>query len=118
MIAEVNWFGWDEALYHAALVNDAARDVVFLMEIRHEAEEGFKCSKSETPSFVERAVHYLLDNSAIIGRGEPGTISWKIATEFEGESSTIAKQIVKLWSADKESFDCLVFIIRDVKHAV
>lgn len=113
VIAETNTFGWTEDRYHAVLVNEARRDLVFLMDIAHQLLEGFKCSFDELPPNLEKAIHCLLESGANIGYGEPGTSSWKPESKFTGDATVKAKQIVAEWAVASARLDFLVFVRRE-----
>lgn len=117
MITEINWHGWNEEQFHASLVSEAARDVVFLMSIEHQLTGGFKCTHEELPEHMEKAVRHLLENLATVGFGEPGTSSWKPESSLQGAPDAAAKKIVNLWKEDPESWRFLLFVRQNQPNA-
>ena len=100
----------------AALAREAARDLLFMFNLRQAAERA-ELDDGEALAFVCRAVTYLVSRGAKVGWGDPDASDWRKATEFAGAPSAVANAVVNAWQHDRSKYDFLVFAFRGATHA-
>ena len=116
MNAPVDDNAQEEVLVMAALAREAARDLLFLFNLRQAAERA-EPSDGEAIAFMRRAVTYLVSCGAKVGWGDPDASDWRNASEFAGAPDAVATAVVDAWQSDRGKYDFLVFAFRGATHA-
>lgn len=103
-----------ESEWSVSLLEEAKRDLVFVFNIAAGVFGGPKnIPVKELPCVIERMSQKMLEGGCVVGFGDPDSPDWRVPDGLEIPREEIPRAIKKLWGEDPDTYQFLVFALRE-----